>query len=147
MQGGDATDMRFQLAQFVGADDPNAGHTVGECPLLDVVQPCALDLVEGDEHLSARDPADAAFLAELFEQADAPAAEQRLVRTRLVIEPRVHDAAVASGLVRSEPVLLLEQRDVCIGLTAQNFAGHGNAEDAATDDSDSVGHRPSRAAA
>ena len=46
------------------------------CPLLDVVQPRAFDLVEGDQDLAAGDPADAASFAELFEQADTAAAQQ-----------------------------------------------------------------------
>ncbi len=91
--------MRLQLAQFLGPDDRDAGDTVGECPRLDVVQPRAFGVVEGDEHLAAGDPPDVARFAELLEQADAAAAEHGLVGARLVIEAGVHHAAVASGLM------------------------------------------------
>ena len=53
----------------------------------------------------------------------------------------MHDAAVASGLVRREAVLLLEQRHVRIGPTLEDLAGDRHADDAATDDGDPVGHR------
>ena len=79
---------------------------------LDVVQPGAFGVVEGDEHLAAGDPPNAALFAELFEQADAAPAEHCLVRAGLVVQARMHDPAVASGLVRREAVLLLEQRHV-----------------------------------
>ena len=139
MQCRDTTYVRLQLAQLVGTDDPNAGNPVGDRPRLDVVQPCTFGVVEGDKNLAAGDPADTAFRAELFQEADTPAAEQRLVRTGLVVQAGVHDAAVASGLVRREPVLLFEERHVGIGPTPQDLARDCDADDTATDYSDSVG--------
>ena len=106
---------------------------------LDVVQPRSFDLVERDQDLAAGDPADAAVLAELFEQADAPAAQQCLVGTGLVVEARVDDAAVATGLVRGQAVLFLEQRHVGIGSALEHLARDGHADDATTDDRDPFG--------
>ena len=142
VQGADAADVGFQLAQFFGPDYSNAGDAVGARPLLDVVQIArSFDLVERDQHLAAGDPADAADLAELFEQADAPAAQQRLVGTGLVVEARVDDAAVAPGLVGRQAVFLLEQRDVRIRVALECLAGDGHSDDATTDDRDPFGWR------
>ena len=141
MQGGDAAHVRLQLAQLLGTDDRHTRYTVGQCPLPDAVEPRALDLVEGHENLAAGDPADASLFAELLEKADAPAAQHRLLRAGLVIQARMHDAAVAPGLMRCEPVLLLEQRHVRIGATFEKLARYRDADDASADNSDPVGHR------
>ena len=64
-----------------------------------------------------------------------------LVGTRLVIQARVHDAAVAARLVRREPVFLLEERHVGVGVALRGSRGRPHADDAATDDRDPVDRR------
>ena len=138
VQGGDAAHVGFELAQLFGADDANAGNTVGERPLLDVIEPRAFDVVECDKNLAAGDPADSAFGAELLQQADTAAAEHGFDRAGLVVEARMDDPAVAPGLMRCEPVLLLEQRHLGIRPSPQDLAGDGDADDAATDNGDTM---------
>ena len=53
----------------------------------------------------------------------------------------MHDAAVAPGLMRCEPVLLLEQRHVRIGPAFENLARYGHADDATTDNRDPSARR------
>jgi hypothetical protein len=51
----------------------------------------------------------------------------------------VYHPAVATGLVRREPVLFLEKRDVGVGAALEELTGDGDTEDATTDDGDAVG--------
>ena len=55
----------------------------------------------------------------------------------------MHDAAVAAGLVRGEPVLLLEEGHLGVGAELEQPAGHRRADDPAADDGVALsGHHP-----
>jgi hypothetical protein len=125
--------LRLELVQLGAAGDADPGDAVRPCTLGDGVQPLPLVGVQG-EHLANLVVGQASLGAELLEQPDAAAAERRLQRAGLVVEARVDHARAAAGLVRSEPVLLLEEGDLRVGADVEQPVGHGRADDASAGD-------------
>src|SRR5207253_6187043 len=64
------------------------------------------------------------------------AAQNRLQRTRGVVQPGVEDAAVVAGLMRGELALLLENRDPELRPGLSDRASRRQPEDSAADDDD-----------
>ena len=134
VQGGDPGGVGLELPQARAVDHGDAGHAVGDRPLVDPLQPPELALLRGDDDLPALLVGDAALGAVGLEQPHPAAAQPRLQRPGLVVEPGVHDAAVAPGLVQRDRMLLLEHDDVRAGLLADDQPREREPEDAAADD-------------
>jgi hypothetical protein len=128
--------------QLAAVDDADAGHAVGPGAFGDGVQPLPLLVVQRHQDLADLVVGEALLGAEVLEQADPAAAQQCLERAGLVVEAGVDDAAVAAGLVRGEPVLLLEEGDLGVGSKLEQPSRHCRTDDAAADDGVALdGHR------
>jgi hypothetical protein len=134
VEGGDAGDVRLELAQLAAVEVTHSRNPVGAGPLGDAVQSPLLLGVERHEHLAALVVDDVAFQAERTEQSDAATAQRRLQGARWVVEPGVDHPAVATGLVGCEPILLLQQGDSRIRPYLEHASGDCCSEDASADD-------------
>src|SRR3989304_3276144 len=83
---------------------------------------------------------DAVLLAEAVHQRFALDAEARLVGAGPVVDARVDDARVVTGLVRREPRVLFQEDEARARGALVERPGGGEAHDAAADDRDVVGH-------
>ena len=126
--------MRLQLADALGPDLLEAGHLVGQGPLLERLQAAELDVVEGHDQLARALDGHAVGLAVGLQVGLALAAQPRLQRTRPVVEPGMEDAAVVAGLVGRDRGLLLEDDDAQVGLALEQAQRRGQADDAGADD-------------
>src|SRR5690606_9752730 len=81
----------------------------------------------------------AVLRAVVLEESDPSAAEGGLEGARAVVEPGVDDSAVVAGLVRGDPVLLLEDGDAGAGAVEGDVAGQGQSDDPRSDDADVFG--------
>src|SRR5262249_4084778 len=93
-----------------------------------------------DDHLPAALEPDTVLFAESLEQRSPPRAQRRLQRARLVVEPRVDDAAVAPRLVRRERALLLEHDERRSRAERQDRERRREPDDASSDDDDVCAH-------
>ena len=111
VQRGDPARVRLDRAQPGCVDEPHPRHAVGRGALVDALEARQLLLVRRDEDLAARLVGDPPLGAVGLEQRHAAPAQPRLQRAGLVVQARVHDAAVAPRLVRGDLALLLEDDD------------------------------------
>src|SRR5699024_6919358 len=84
VQGGHALGMGFDAAQSVAVEHGQAGDAVGLCPFVDGGQAFDLDLVSGDDDLSALVDGDVVLIGEVEQQRDAATAESGLEAAGLV---------------------------------------------------------------
>src|SRR6185437_893705 len=130
-----AAHVRLDLAQRVRFQPGDPGHAVRLRAGLQVAQPLDLHRVPGDYDLADLAVLQALLAAEFAQQFHSATAEHRLERTRLVVEPRVHDAGVAAGLVGGDLGLLLEDGHLVPAHLGQP-AGHREAQDPGPNDAD-----------
>jgi hypothetical protein len=134
VQTTDAADVRLQRGQRVAIEPADAGDAVGTCPLLDGIQPPLLLAVQGDQHLAALDVGEGMLGAEVAQQTGPSPAQPGLERARRVVQARVHDPAVAPGLVPGQLGLLLQQGHGGALVGQLQPSGHRGTEDAAAHD-------------
>lgn len=139
MQRREAVCVRLDVFQLLTVHEPDAGNTVGDRTLVDVVQASPFSLVERHDDLAELVVDQVVVGTELLQQPDAAPAELRLQGARRVVQPGVDDPAVAAGLVSREPCFLFQERDPGRGPHLEEAAGDGSADDAAADDSDAAG--------
>ena len=96
------------------------------------------DLVGGDDHLAAHLVVDAALVAVLAELEVAGVAEAGLLGAGSVVDARVDDAAVVTGLVLGDLALFLQDDEPAVGVFARERHRRGEADDASADDGDVV---------
>src|SRR5699024_2226698 len=125
--------MGFDAAQSVAVEHGQAGDAVGLCPFVDGGQAFDLDLVSGDDDLSALVDGDVVPIGEVEQQRDAATAESGLEAAGLVVETGVDDTGVVAGLMGGRVVFLVEDRDVGAVMTHEDLARHGRADDSGTD--------------
>ena len=119
------------------------GHAVAGGTLLERVEACELGVLDRDDELAALVVRQALLLAVLAQQQPPAGAQLGLEAARRVVDAGVHDAGVVPGLVRGEPVLLLEEDDRGAGMPSRELAPHGQPDDAAADHPEAA-HAPSR---
>ena len=137
MQPGDAGRMGLDLPQLVSLEPPHARHAVLDRAPLELAQAAELGLVDGNDELAAFLVGDPPLGAVRLELRDPEAAEPGLQRSGRVVDARVHDAAVAPGLVRRDVGLLLEHRHRCVRAQLGQAARDSEPDDPGADDPDS----------
>ena len=134
MQGGNAADVRFQVAQFVPGD---LAH-------FDPVRLAALDerLHQGNlfalrchDDFAADIVGDPIRPAEIDHGAVSFAAEPRLETPRPIVHSRVDHSAVMSRLMLSPRLLLLQEKEARCGKCLAQCEPGGQADDATAHDS------------
>ena len=145
VDGADGGGVRLQLAQAVPVDQGEAGDGVGRAALEESLETRQLGRLGGDDDLAHALDADTLARAELRQEPGALDAEAGLERAGPVVDPRVDDAAVVTGLVLAESRLLLQDHEAGPGRGPEEGAGGGEADDPSADDGDVVAvgaHRP-----
>ena len=104
---------------------------------------CELGGLDRDDELAALDVRQRLLQAVVTQQQPPAGAQLGLQTARRVVDAGVHDAGVVPGLVRGEPVLLLEDVHAGPRIPARELATHGQADDAAPDHPEAA-HPPSR---
>jgi hypothetical protein len=121
--------VRLDLTQLLGADPPQAGHLVRPPPAVELLEGGQLALLGGDDHLSTPLGADPARLAVLVKRARAFDAEPRLQGAGTVVDAGVDHAARVTGLMRADPRLALQHRDLRTGVTEGQLPRRGDPDD------------------
>src|SRR5690606_1594818 len=124
------------LAEPFGAEPAHPGDAVLPGGPLDAVQALGVVGVPGHQDLADLLVRQVALGAVLAEQQGAAAAQRGLERSRAVVQAGVDHAAVPAGLVRGDPVLLLQHGDPCAGPLPGDPPGQGQPDDPAADDAD-----------
>src|SRR5262245_20282967 len=101
-QSRDAGHMWLALADLFRSQPFEPFQPVGPAAALQLSERRNLTLIDGDDNLAAALVGDAVFFAEPIHRLAAGGAQASAVRTRLVIESRVNDAAIVSALVLSD---------------------------------------------
>ena len=144
--------MRLELRDRGAVDPSYAGHPVLARGDLECVEPPELGRVDGHDELAALVVRQRPVLAVLAQHRATSGAQLGLEAARSVVDPRVHDPGVVAGLVRGQPVLLLEDHDLDVWEPTGDLPAHRKAHDAASHDADradgqgdgSVGGQPER---
>ena len=135
--------VRLQLAQPLGADQLETGHTVRRPSPLQLLESRELGLRRRDDDLAAK-PVRNLLLVAVTEECLCPLhAQPRLQRARCVVEATVDDAARAPRLVAGDPALGLERRPAAARVGAAAARGRRQPEDAAADTATSARTSPS----
>ena len=137
VQAGDAGDVRLVLADAVRAE-PGERHAVGGAALEELLQPRQLVLRRGDHDLAGHLVRDPVLAAELDHLPGALDRVPRFAAAGHVVEATVDHAAVVAGLVRGEPLLLLQHQHAQVRPGAAELVRRGHADDPAADDHDVV---------
>ena len=136
MQRGRALDAWLDVCDFLACEAPDAGHLVTRGPALDLGQAREFLFRCGHDELAELAEPDAVLLAELPRHGGAPPAQGGLQAPRLVVDARVHNAAVVAALVGSDMVFLFEDGDGDTGEADRQLARDRQAQDAGPDDAD-----------
>ncbi len=137
----EAGNVRLAPAQFRGVDALDI-EPIAPRPLLQRGEPGKLVLTRRHDQLAAAIKGDAMLGGELCRLGIALPAIARLQAARLVIDPGMHHAAVAPGLVGGKLGFLLHQQDRGAGCAAGELHGGREADNAAADD-DEIQHKRS----
>jgi hypothetical protein len=132
MQATDAGHIGLDLLQVSLVDELDTRDAVRLRPPMKLVESIELRLCRRNDELAAALVRDALLVAVPVQLGAALDAEASLQRARRVVDPGVDDPAVATGLVRGDPRLLLQDAHAGAGLTEQALARHRQAEDAAS---------------
>ncbi len=137
VQPGDAGRMGLDLPQLVPLEPSHSRHAVlGRAPL-ELSQAADLGLFDGHDELAAFLVGDPPFRAVRVELRNPEAAEAGLQRAGRVVDPGVHDAAVAARLVRRDVGLLFEHRHRRVRAQLGQAARDSEPDDPGADDPDS----------
>ena len=131
----DAAYVRLMVGDAVRADALGL-HSVRPGAAFQLVERRDLIALRRDHHLAGLGRGDTVLATELEQPRAATDAELGLERTRRVIEPRVDDPAVASGLVGRDLWLFFEDDDGESGVGAPDRVGCRQPDDPAADDGD-----------
>ena len=147
MEGGDAANARFDGTELIGVEHRDVGDAVGFGPLEDGAQPRDLNVAGGDDDLPALVDGDVVGVGELTQQGHPATAQRRLEAARFVVETRMDDTGVVSGLVRGRSALLLVEGDIDRVVAQEKLSRDRGTDDARADDGDTSAHgRPPAAA-
>jgi hypothetical protein len=135
----DARDMGFEVGGLGFAHEPS-WHAVRLGAARQLVQPRALRVIGGDHELARDLDCHALFFGEVTHRTSARDGHGGFEAARHVIQTRVDDARVASGLVAGHARLLLDDDDL-VSTLGQGGRG-GQPDDASTND-DETGHENS----
>jgi hypothetical protein len=130
--------VRLDLPEMRGADALETRHAVGRPATVELLEAWDLRGGRGDDDLAAEFVADVVLLAEAEQQLHSTATGRCLEGTRTVVQSGVNDAAVPAGLVRGDPILLVEEDDVESRTPDQHLEGGGQRHDPGADDDEVV---------
>jgi len=133
VQRGQARHLRLAFARGGGRQHPRR-YPVGLRPFGQYPQPRQLRLRRGDDELAAHLDGYPVLLAELDHRARPGDAQPGPVATRAVVDARVDHARVVPGLVRADPVLLLQDGDRRAWTVEQQPVGDRQPDDATPHD-------------
>jgi hypothetical protein len=142
VEGGQPGGVRLDLAELVGTDATQPGYVVAARGLLEGVQPTQLGGVDRHHEFAALVVRDPVLQAVVAQQLAAPGAQLGLEAPGLVVDAGVHHPRVVPGLVRGQPVLLLEDHDAGARPPSRELPTDRQTHDPAPDDPDRLlGHR------
>ena len=136
VQPGHAYAVRLDLADLLGCESTQTGDSVRLSAPLQLVERRHLARIRGHDQLPALVVRDLLLLAVLPQEQPAGGAELRLERAGRVVDARVHDTAVAAGLVQRDRRFLLDDDDAPLGQSPPELDGSGQPEDPRSDDND-----------
>ena len=137
--------VRLELPEAGAVDELHARDPVLERASVEVIQAGQLLLGRRDHELPAAENGDPPLLAIGEQPLRAVDAERRLQRPGRVVDAAVHHAARAAGLVRADPVLLVDDREPDVGPPRRPLARARQTDDPRADDHDvEPGHGPAR---
>src|SRR5208337_3632455 len=113
--------MRFDVAKLIALHHPQSGHSIGDAPLMQLLQSWNFLGAGGDHQLAAFLKSNSMVLAEALHGSRACQAVARLEGTGFVIETRMNYAAVVSGLVGGYVVFLLDYEQAHFRISSGGF--------------------------
>lgn len=134
VQAGYALDVGFVAGDLFGAEGSDLLEAVGCGPILQRSESGEFAWVCGDDDFAADFVRNVVLLAKCEKLAVAVAAIEGFERAWLVVNARVDDAAVASGLVVGELGFLFEEDKLEFGTLEEAFVGSGESDYSAADD-------------
>jgi hypothetical protein len=127
---------RATLPQPLRADQLQAGNAVGGAAAMQLLESWQLVLGRRDDDLAAALVRDAAFVAVRRQRRRALHAQACLQRSGGVVDARMDDAAVATGLMPRDLRLLVEHDEPQPWMAPHQGARHCETENARPDDGD-----------
>ena len=128
--------MWLDLADLLGCESAQTRDPVRLRAPLELVECRHLARIGGHDQLPALVVRNLLLLAVLPQTKPAGGAELRLERAGRVVDARVHDTAVAAGLVQRDRRLLLDDDDAPLRESPPELDGGGQPEDPRPDDND-----------
>lgn len=132
-KAGDAGDARFNFANLLGGEARDV-EAVLESALVEIFKEREFGLVASDDHFAADVILESVLATELDHGLAAGFGEPGFETAGLVVDARVDDAGVATGLVLSQLLLFFEQEDFDAGLRAREGIRSREADNSAADD-------------
>gem|GEM_PF-3610218 len=130
--------VRLKLSQSLRPDQFQTESAVGSASTIQFLQTRNLGVVDSDNQLAAHFVLDAPLVAKLAKDAIAFGAEIGLLRAGGVVDARVDDSAVVTGLVLGDLGLLLDNHNLLVGVLLSETHGRSQTDDASADDADVI---------
>jgi len=115
VKGLQAAGVRLDVQEFLSTDE-SALHSVGTTALVKLVEPTDLTGISRHNNLATQFVGYVVLLTELQESFPSSPTVERLGRTGLVIDTGMNNPRVPPGLMKSQPLLFLQDRDLNIAI-------------------------------
>ena len=116
--------VRFHFAQFFRLHESESRNAVCNAALMQLFDSCNLGLRSGEDNFSADLAGDSMLFTKGNHGRRAFDAHARLERSRFVIDPRMDDTAIMSGLVLGQLALLLQHHQAELWQTPSHLHCH-----------------------
>src|SRR5579862_1114719 len=132
--------VRFDLAQFVGREEPQVSQTVLLAALEQRAQSGNFVIRGRHDDLPADLVRNGMRLAEFHHLTDSPHREPGFPRTRFIVEPRMQNAAVVAALMPPDVGFFLDHRDLYAAARLAEAVSRRQPYDATADHDDALVH-------